>query len=158
MPTQCSASSGSTEWPLESLEIEITETALIADPIRATSTLQRLRDHGVRVSLDDFGRGYTSFAQLGSLPLAELKIDGSFVMRMLASSNDHTIVTTVIELGHNFGLEVVGEGAETPEIVQALAALGCDTAQGFALTPALPADELTMWIDQYEREGSARVS
>jgi diguanylate cyclase (GGDEF)-like protein len=146
------------EVPPESLEIEITETALIADPIRATSTLQRLRDHGVRVSLDDFGRGYTSFAQLGSLPLAELKIDGSFVTRMLANTNDHTIVTTVIELGHNFGLEVVGEGAETPEIVSALAALGCDTAQGFALTPALPPDQLTSWIEQYERKAPASVA
>lgn len=142
----------------ESLEIEITETALIADPIRATSTLQRLRDHGVRVSLDDFGRGYTSFAQLGSLPLAELKIDGSFVTRMLSNTNDHTIVTTVIELGHNFGLEVVAEGAETTEIVNALAALGCDTAQGFALTPALPPDKLMSWIAQYERKAPARVS
>jgi diguanylate cyclase (GGDEF)-like protein len=141
----------------ECLEIEITETSLIADPVRATSTLQRLRDHGVRVSLDDFGRGYTSFAQLGSLPLAELKIDGSFVMKMLASSNDHTIVTTVIELGHNFGLEVVGEGAETPEIVHALAELGCDTAQGFALTPALPPDRLASWISEYERTTPARA-
>jgi diguanylate cyclase (GGDEF)-like protein len=144
--------------PPEALEIEITETALIADPIRATSTLERLRDHGVRVSLDDFGRGYTSFAQLGSLPLAELKIDGSFVMRMLASANDRTIVTTVIELGHNFGLKVVGEGAETPEIVDALAALGCDTAQGFALTKALPPDQLTSWIEQYERQMPANVA
>jgi EAL domain-containing protein (putative c-di-GMP-specific phosphodiesterase class I) len=143
--------------PPEVLEIEITETALIADPIRATSTLQRLRDHGVRVSLDDFGRGYTSFAQLGSLPLAELKIDGSFVARMLASANDRTIVTTVIELGHNFGLEVVAEGAETPEIVDALAALGCDSAQGFALTPALPPDQLTSWIEHYERRTPVRA-
>ena len=141
----------------ECLEIEITETSLIADPVRATSTLQRLRDHGVRVSLDDFGRGYTSFAQLGSLPLAELKIDGSFVTKMLASTNDHTIVTTVIELGHNFGLQVVGEGAETPEIVQALAELGCDTAQGFALTPALPPEQLATWISEYERTAPARV-
>ena len=77
---------------------------------------------------------------------------------MLVSTNDHTIVTTVIELGHNFGLEVVAEGAETDEILAALAALGCDTAQGFALTPALPADQITVWIDQYERNVPSTVA
>jgi EAL domain-containing protein (putative c-di-GMP-specific phosphodiesterase class I) len=138
-----------------SLEIEITETSLIADPIRATGVLQRLRDHGVRISLDDFGQGYTSLAQLGTLPLAELKIDRSFVARMLESPNDRTIVTTVIELGHSFGLEVVAEGAETDDVLAALAALGCDTAQGYALTPALPADQITIWIDQHDRNVSA---
>ncbi len=135
----------------ESLEIEITETALIADPVRATKVLQRLRDHGVRISLDDFGQGYTSLAQLGTLPLTELKIDRSFVARMLGSPNDRTIVTTVIELGHSFGLEVVAEGAETDAILDDLAALGCDMAQGYALTPALPADRITVWIDQHDR-------
>ncbi len=102
----------------EHLEIEITETALIADPRRAQVQLQRLRDHGVRVSLDDFGQGYTSLAQLGSLPLAELKIDRSFVAGMLTNANDRTIVSTVIDLGHKFGLEVVAEGAESADILE----------------------------------------
>jgi diguanylate cyclase (GGDEF)-like protein len=135
----------------ENLEIEITETALIADPRRAQVQLQRLRERGVRVSLDDFGQGYTSLAQLGSLPLAELKIDRSFVAGMLTNANDRTIVSTVIDLGHKFGLDVVAEGAESADILGALVALGCDTAQGFALAPALPAVELTTWIGQYER-------
>jgi len=135
----------------EHLEIEITETALIADPRRAQVQLQRLRDHGVRVSLDDFGQGYTSLAQLGSLPLDELKIDRSFVAGMLTNANDRTIVSTVIDLGHKFGLDVVAEGAESADILSALVALGCDTAQGFALAPALPADELSTWISHYER-------
>ncbi|HEY7438017.1 MAG TPA: EAL domain-containing protein [Acidimicrobiia bacterium] len=135
------------EW----LRVEITETALIADPTRAGEVLQQLRRRGVCISLDDFGRGYTSLSQLGDLPLAELKIDGSFVGRMLTSASDRTIVNTVIELGHNFGLEVVAEGAETADILTALTELGCDTAQGWALTPALAADELPTWIENYGR-------
>jgi EAL domain-containing protein (putative c-di-GMP-specific phosphodiesterase class I) len=140
------------------LEIEITETALIADPRRAQIQLERLRDHGVRVALDDFGRGYTSLAQLGSLPLAELKIDRSFVAGMLTSANDRTIVSTVIDLGHKFGLQVVAEGAESADVLAALVALGCDTAQGFALAPALPARELTTWISHYERNTFATAA
>jgi diguanylate cyclase (GGDEF)-like protein len=140
------------------LEVEITETALIADPRRAQVQLQRLRDQGVRVSLDDFGQGYTSLAQLGNLPLAELKIDRSFVAGMLTNSNDRTIVSTVIDLGHKFGLDVVAEGAESADILQALVELGCDTAQGFALAPALPADELTTWIGQYDRNAFATAA
>jgi diguanylate cyclase (GGDEF)-like protein len=142
----------------EHLEVEITETALIADPRRAQIQLQRLRDRGVRVSLDDFGQGYTSLAQLGSLPLAELKIDRSFVAGMLTNANDRTIVSTVIDLGHKFGLEVVAEGAESADILGALVGLGCDTAQGFALAPALPAGELTTWIGQYERNTFATAA
>jgi diguanylate cyclase (GGDEF)-like protein len=141
------------EW----LRIEITETALIADPTRAGEVLQQLRNRGVRMSLDDFGRGYTSLSQLGDLPLAELKIDGSFVGRMLTNESDRTIVTTVIELGHSFGLEVVAEGAETAEVLQALAELGCDTAQGWALTPALAADELPTWIENYGRRAPVGI-
>jgi EAL domain-containing protein (putative c-di-GMP-specific phosphodiesterase class I) len=70
---------------------------------------------------------------------------------MLTSASDRTIVNTVIELGHNFGLEVVAEGAETADILTALTELGCDTAQGWALTPALAADELPTWIENYGR-------
>src|SRR4029077_365297 len=142
----------------EFLEVEITETALIADPRRAQVQLQRLRGQGVRVSLDDFGQGYTSLAQLGSLPLAELKIDRSFVAGMLTNANDRTIVSTVIDLGHKFGLQVVAEGAESADILGALVALGCDTAQGFALAPALPHDELTTWISHYERNTFAATA
>jgi len=142
----------------EYLEVEITETALIADPRRAQAQLQRLRDRGVRVSLDDFGQGYTSLAQLGNLPLAELKIDRSFVAGMLTNANDRTIVSTVIDLGHKFGLAVVAEGAESADILSALVELGCDTAQGFALAPALPSDELTTWIDQYDRNTFATTA
>ncbi len=134
------------------LKIELTETALIADPSRAAAMLGQLRDLGVGISLDDFGRGYTSLSQLGTLPLCELKIDASFVGNMLTNSSHHTIVNTVIELGHNLALEVVAEGAETDAIVDTLSDLGCDVAQGWALTPALDAQNLSAWVRSYERQ------
>jgi diguanylate cyclase (GGDEF)-like protein len=143
--------------PPAQLQIEITETALMADPGRAITVLQQLRDHGVRISLDDFGQGYTSLAQLGKLPLTELKIDRAFVANMLASAHDRTIVNTVIELAHNFGLEVVAEGVETQDILTALTAIACDTAQGWVLTPAIPATELQNWIASYQEKTRANV-
>ena len=133
------------------LEIEITETALIVDPARAIAVIQRLHDRGVRVSLDDFGQGYTSLAQLGRVPLTELKIDRGFVANMMTSAEDHTIVSTVIELGHNLGLEVVAEGAENDEIIDALVEMGCDTAQGWGITAAMHPDEIPGWIARFPR-------
>jgi EAL domain-containing protein (putative c-di-GMP-specific phosphodiesterase class I) len=131
------------------LVVEITETALIVDPLRATAVLQRLHDHGVHVSLDDFGQGYTSLAQLGRLPLDELKIDRAFVSDMLANANDRTIVETVIDLAHNFGLEVVAEGVETTEVLDALRTLGCDSAQGFVLARPMSAARLVEWVESF---------
>lgn len=128
------------------LEIELTETAVITNPTRATAMLARLHDAGVRVSLDDFGQGYTSLAHLARLPLSELKIDRSFIAAMSSTRQDNAIVSTVIELGHQLGLDVVAEGAETDDTVAALIALGCDTVQGFVFTPPLTADETFSWI------------
>ena len=139
------------------LEIEITETALIADPTRAINVIRRLHDRGVRVSLDDFGQGYTSLAQLGRVPITELKIDRGFVANMLTSDEDRTIVNTVIELGHNLGLEVVAEGAENRDIIDALVEMGCDTAQGWGITAAMHPDEIPGWIDRFPREPRVRT-
>ena len=128
------------------LEIELTETAVIANPARATALLQQLHDAGVRVSLDDFGQGYTSLAHLARLPLSELKIDRSFIAAMQSTRQDNAIVSTVIGLGHQLGFQVVAEGAETDDIVTALTTLGCDTVQGYVFTPPLPADDTLTWI------------
>lgn len=136
----------------EYLEFEITETALMSDPGRSTVALQRLRLQGVQLSLDDFGKGYTSLAQLGSLPLSELKIDRCFVANMLTNPSDGIIVSTVIDLAHDFGLTVVAEGVESTEIAEALTKLGCDKAQGYLLTPALPPEQLLEWIRHYDRD------
>jgi diguanylate cyclase (GGDEF)-like protein len=129
------------------LEVEVTETAVIANPETALSVLARLHAQGVRVAVDDFGRGYTSLAQLARMPLSELKIDRAFVGAMHTTERDEAIVRTLIELGHQLGLDVVAEGAETDAAVAALRALGCDTVQGYVYSRPLPPDEAIAWID-----------
>jgi diguanylate cyclase (GGDEF)-like protein len=128
------------------LECEISEHTVMADPIRASEVLDRLRALGVRLSLDDFGTGHSSLAYLKRLPLDEIKIDRSFVSGMAEDENDMVIVRSTIDLARNLGLAVVAEGVESPEIMEKLGALSCDTAQGFHLSRPLPADELATWL------------
>jgi diguanylate cyclase (GGDEF)-like protein len=128
------------------LQVEITETAVVSDPPRAVATLQRLREGRVRVSLDDFGQGYSSLAHLARLPLDELKIDRSFIANMTTNPNERAIVRAVIELGHHLGLEVVAEGIDSVDLLEALSAWGCDAVQGYALTVPLPAADVAGWI------------
>ncbi|MCU1428291.1 MAG: diguanylate cyclase/phosphodiesterase, partial [Actinomycetia bacterium] len=128
------------------LIIEITETALVADPARAATMLGELAAAGVQVSLDDFGCGQTSLGYLSALPLHELKIDKSFVMDMLVNHTHASIVRSIVDLGHNLGLRVVGEGVETERILQTLGATGCDVAQGYFLARPMPAVNLRDWL------------
>jgi diguanylate cyclase (GGDEF)-like protein len=130
----------------ERLELEITESTILADPMRARSVLSRLGDLGVRVAIDDFGSGYTSLGYLKRLPVDVLKIDKSFVLGMDADEQDAVIVRSAIELGHNLGLEVVAEGVETAETWTELERLGCDLAQGFYLSRPLPASDVAGWL------------
>jgi EAL domain-containing protein (putative c-di-GMP-specific phosphodiesterase class I)/GGDEF domain-containing protein len=130
----------------ERLEIEITETSVLADPARAAAVLRRLHEGGVRISLDDFGQGATSLAYLGRLPLDELKVDRAFVDAMTDSQEDRTIVRSVIELGHQLGLSVVGEGVETANHLELLQEYGCDVAQGYLFSRPVEPDALVRWI------------
>jgi EAL domain-containing protein (putative c-di-GMP-specific phosphodiesterase class I) len=118
----------------------------MADPERAIDVLERLRALGVRLSLDDFGTGHSSLAYLKRLPLDEVKIDRSFVAGMAEDENDAVIVRSTIDLARNLGLVVVAEGVETEDVMLELAALSCDTAQGYHLSRPLPAGELTAWL------------
>ncbi|MCD5351891.1 putative bifunctional diguanylate cyclase/phosphodiesterase [Kineosporia mesophila] len=129
-----------------SLMLEITEAALTADPERAGVVMQHLSGAGVRLSLDDFGEGFTNLGTLAELPLNELKIDRIFVQDMLNGPNDAAIVRSVVELGHNLNLQVVAEGVETAEILAALNELGVNAAQGYFFTPPLPSSEIMDWI------------
>ena len=126
------------------LECEISEHTVMADPVRATDVLAGLRALGVRLSLDDFGTGHSSLAYLKRLPLDEVKIDRSFVAGMTDDENDAVIVRSTIDLARNLGLQVVAEGVETAEIMQGLADLRCDIAQGFHISRPLPAAELDL--------------
>jgi EAL domain-containing protein (putative c-di-GMP-specific phosphodiesterase class I) len=102
----------------------------------------------VRVSLDDFGQGYTSLGSLGHLPVSELKIDRGFVVAMEHSPEDRAIVASVIELGHQLGLTVVAEGVETEEVFADLRLLGCDTVQGYLFSPPVPAEDALALMDR----------
>ncbi len=133
-----------TAWQLPSklLLLEITESAVMADPARALEVLGRLHTLGVGLAVDDFGTGYSSMAYLKELPVDELKIDRSFVIQMADSPSDAVIVRSTIDLGHNLGLRVVAEGVETQHAWQELSTLGCDVAQGYYLGRPMPAAEL----------------
>ena len=134
------------EVPATLLELEITESTILADPIRAMQILSRLDGMGVRIAIDDFGTGYSSLAYLKRLPVDEIKIDKSFILGMDESENDAVIVRSTIDLGRNLGLRVVAEGVETAKAWSRLAQLGCDTAQGYYLSRPVPAEQLTEWL------------
>jgi diguanylate cyclase (GGDEF)-like protein len=133
--------------PPEALQLEITETVLMSDPERVLATVSRLNALGVRLSVDDFGTGFSSLANLRQLPIDELKIDRSFVSPMLQDESDLIIVRSMINLGHDLGLRVIAEGVEDHETLHRLARLGCDLAQGYHLSRPLPAEQFTRWLD-----------
>ena len=126
----------------DQLELEITESTILADPFRVRQVLAGLNDLGLRLAIDDFGTGYSSLAYLKRLPVHTIKIDRSFVLDMSENASDATIVRSTIDLGRNLGLEVVAEGVETQETWDALRRHGCTLAQGYLISKPLPPDEL----------------
>ncbi len=130
----------------DQLVLEITESAIVLDPKRAEENLVALSRMGIWLSIDDFGTGYTSLSSIKRLPVNEIKIDRSFVTNMLTDKKDEMIVRTIIELGHNFGLTVVAEGVETQEVLDALAALGCDEVQGYFISKPQTSELLKSWF------------
>jgi diguanylate cyclase (GGDEF)-like protein len=133
------------DLPPDLVTLEITETALMADHAQTRETLTRLHDLGVELSLDDFGTGYSSLQHL-TLPLQELKIDRQFVTHMTTSPQSHAIARAVVDVAHDLGLRVVGEGVEDTATLEALRRLGCDEVQGYQLCRPVPAPELTAWL------------
>jgi diguanylate cyclase (GGDEF)-like protein len=140
------------------LTLEITESAIIADPQCATEVLGLLKNLGVRLSIDDFGTGYSSIAYLRTMPVHEMKIDRSFTMNMRTDASSNAITRSLLGLAHNLDMEVVAEGVEDRETWNVLAALGCDIMQGYCLSKPLPAEELTTWLDQHAPIGDAQGS
>jgi diguanylate cyclase (GGDEF)-like protein len=126
----------------DQLELEITETTILADPFRVRQVLSRLNEMGLRLAIDDFGTGYSSFAYLRHLPVQTIKIDRSFVMGMCEDKSDATIVRSTIDLGRNLGLDTVAEGVESQDAWDALRSHGCTLAQGYFISRPAPADEL----------------
>jgi len=126
------------------LMLEITESAVMRDPQVAARNMQLLRIAGVRFSIDDFGTGHSSLSQLSVLPVDELKIDRSFIAQ--GGNSAVTIITSTIELGHSMGLKVVAEGVEDAPAWNLLRRLGCDFAQGYLISPPLPASEVPEYV------------
>jgi diguanylate cyclase (GGDEF)-like protein len=131
--------------PGELLCLELTEDSLAEDRTRATDVLTRLADLGVRLALDDFGTGYSSLAFLRHFPIHTLKIDRSFVSPMGTSVTDAAIVRSTIELAHTLGLSTVAEGVEDAATLERLQGMGCEAAQGFLFSRAVPAAEAAAW-------------
>ena len=127
---------------MERITLEVTESALMEDPVEALATLNRLRDLGVTLSVDDFGTGYSSLSQLRKLPVQELKIDKSFVLRLNAEPQDQLIVKSTIDIAHGLGLTVVAEGIENLETWKLLQSRGCNVGQGFYLSRPVSAGDL----------------
>jgi diguanylate cyclase (GGDEF)-like protein len=138
--------------PVRSLQLEITETAVMTDPVRVNQTLNELFRLGVHVSIDDFGVGYTSLAYLSTLPVRALKIDRRFVTDLLTNPVDEILVRNVIHLARDLGLDSIAEGVESPEVWQRLADLGCDEIQGYVLTRPLPPEDFSGWLDHWRPE------
>jgi diguanylate cyclase (GGDEF)-like protein len=142
----------------DTLTVEITESAFMENPQRSFATMRRLRDLGVRVAIDDFGTGYSSLSYFRDIPANELKVDKSFVLRMLAHAADRGIVGTVIGLAHAFGLRVVAEGVEDRETLDLLREMRCDYAQGFLIGRPMPPPAFAAWLDAQRRSGAASMS
>jgi EAL domain-containing protein (putative c-di-GMP-specific phosphodiesterase class I) len=128
------------------LQLEITEEFLMADRNRARVILTRLRSHGVKISIDDYGTGYSSLSCLRDLPIDELKLDRSFIFPMADDVRAAALVASAIALAHALGLRMVAEGVETHIAYTELTRLGCDQAQGYYMSRAVPAAELDHWL------------
>ncbi len=136
-----------------SLHVEVTESAVMADPEGGARILGDLRGAGIRVSLDDFGTGQASLAQLKRLPVDELKIDQAFVRHMREGTPDEVIVRSTVELAHALGLRVVAEGVEDRLVWRLLARAGCDVAQGYGISRPLAEPDFLEWMDAYQKAG-----
>ncbi len=136
--------------PCHMLTLEVTESEIMEDPEQACNILRAMKDLGVRLSVDDYGTGYSSLAHLKQLPVHELKIDKSFVLDMNRDKDDATIVKSTIELGHTMGLTVVAEGVEDKDTLTLLSQLGCNFAQGYYMSRPLPVKELEKWLSETE--------
>jgi diguanylate cyclase (GGDEF)-like protein len=133
-----------------SLSLEITESSIMEDPVRALATLDKLSSMNIKLSIDDFGTGYSSLAYLKRLPVSELKIDKSFILKMEQDESDMKIVQSTIDLGHNLGLKVVAEGIENHIVWELLRNMGCDSGQGYYMAKPMPATDFVSWINLWD--------
>jgi diguanylate cyclase (GGDEF)-like protein len=146
LPDMLSAALARHAVPAAAICLEITESGFMEDPDHVLKVLNRLSNLGVSLSIDDYGTGYSSLTYLMRLPVSELKIDRSFIGKLGSDQALETIVRSTVDLGHRLGLKVVAEGVEDPESLDVLAALGCDSVQGYLISPPLPAADFEIWL------------
>jgi len=144
--------------PSEKVTLEVTESSVVEDPESAIKLLSEFKSHGMKISIDDYGTGYSSLAQLKQLPVHELKIDKSFIQCLEHDEDDQIIVRSTIELAHNMGLHVVAEGIEDEFSLNWLADHGCELAQGYYISKPKPATELTPWLLDRLNISSSKVN
>ena len=135
----------------EYLILEITETAVMFDPVRSRCMMDSLREMGINLSIDDFGTGYTSISQMKNLPVSEIKIDKSFVFNMLKNPGDALLVKLIIDMAHGMGHVVVAEGIEDQDMLIELKKMGCDIAQGYHLGRPMPVASFNDYLAQRKR-------
>lgn len=134
----------------QTVYVELTETAMMKDPDSAVKKLEKIRALGLKVSVDDFGAGYSSLSYLDTLPANEIKLDRALIVRLENNLDNHTVVKSTIEMSHKLGFSVVAEGVETAEMMKVLTELDCDLIQGYLLTPPLPQDQFLNWLESHQ--------
>ena len=143
-----------TQVPRQRIIFEVTETATIADANCAVAALQRFRDLGIAISMDDYGTGQSTLTYLKQLPLSELKIDRSFVQFAHRDKGDAALVRSTVDLAHELGLSVVAEGVEDEECLAFLREVGCDYAQGYLIGKPMAASEIVSAVEACARRAA----
>jgi diguanylate cyclase (GGDEF)-like protein len=136
------------QLPGEAIVLELTETTLLVDPVRAVEIINTLSQSGLKVEIDDFGTGYSSLTYLKSLPISALKIDRSFVCDILTDAHNEVIVSSTINMAHNLGLQTVAEGVEDEATLLKMMGLGCDMIQGYYYSKAMPEQDVSAWLER----------
>jgi diguanylate cyclase (GGDEF)-like protein len=146
------------QLPLDAISLEITESNVMEEPNASLQSLTKLRDMGIQLSIDDYGKGYSSLSYIQKLPVHELKVDGDFVMTMDTNPENAVIVQSTIDLGHKFGLTVVAEGVESEIQRSMLKQMGCDVVQGYWLSRPLAPENVEAWIRDSNRQAKTDSS
>jgi diguanylate cyclase (GGDEF)-like protein len=157
LPSYVSDLLASTGSSPEKLTLEVTESAIMADPDAAFQALNMLRYMGIKLSIDDFGTGYSSLGQLKKLPVNELKIDQSFVKDLNHNIEDRMIIKSAADLSHNLNLSVVAEGVENEQSLWILKSLNIDIIQGYLIAKPMPSEELWNWYLSIKQTGGKYI-
>jgi EAL domain-containing protein (putative c-di-GMP-specific phosphodiesterase class I) len=134
------------DLPPHAVTVEVTEDSFLADPERARQVLLDVHRHGLRVSVDDYGTGFSSLSYLRDLPISELKLDRSFVSTMCRDQRSSLIVASTIDMAHALDLRVVAEGVEDAETIESLMEMGVDTLQGYRISKPMPSASVVQWV------------